>query len=149
MQSPADHVVEDLLQIGVLLLDAEKNLLNHHILAAVLLKIVVGLLGVRELRTEAADGDIVEALGLLLVGNSLVLHLCLLHLGGKQLVVVLRVHLLLLILHITVRSNLLRDLFELADALINGLVELHRVLSRVLQGLLEVRNLARQFTLGC
>lgn len=149
MQSPADHVVEDLLQIGVLLLDAEKNLLNHHVLAAVLLKIVVGLLGVRELRTEAADGDIVEALGLLLVGNSLVLHLCLLHLGGKQLVVVLRVHLLLLILHITVRSNLLRDLFELADALINGLVELHRVLSRVLQGLLEVRNLARQFTLGC
>lgn len=137
------------MQIGVLLLDAEKNLLNHHILAAVLLKIVVGLLGVRELRTEAADGDIVEALGLLLVGNSLVLHLCLLHLGGKQLVVVLRVHLLLLILHITVRSNLLRDLFELADALINGLVELHRVLSRVLQGLLEVRNLARQFTLGC
>lgn len=136
------------MQIRVLLLDAEENLLDHHVLATVLFQEVVGLLAIRELRTEAADGDIIEALSLLLVGNSLVLSSRLLHLGGEQLIVVLRVHLLLLILHITVGSNLLGNLFELAHTLINRLIELHCVLSRMLQGLLEVRNLARQFTLG-
>ena len=110
---------------------------------------LVGRVLVRELSSEPANGHIVETLSPLLIGNGLVQSLRLSHFGGQELVIVLLVHGLLLVLDVTNLSDLTVDVLELLKALLDGLVELHRVLSGVLERLLQVGNLPRKLALGC
>lgn len=57
-------------------------------------------------------------------------------------------HLLLLVACLTVALDFTVDLFELAKSLIDSGVELHGVLSSVLESLLKVSYLAGQLALG-
>ena len=93
-------------------------------------------------------GHIVEGLLLRLERHSLIKSLRLLHLSGKQLVVVLLSHLLLLVRHISVMLDLSVDFFKLPQSLVNRRIKLHRILGCVPQSLLEIGNLSGQLSLG-
>ena len=53
-----------------------------------------------------------------------------------------------LLVEVSFSVDVLRDILDLPSALLHRCVQLHRVVSRVLQRLLKIRDLSRQFALG-
>ena len=103
---------------------------------------------VLSLRPESTSGDILVAFSPHLEVFRVKHGLSLVHLKSKQFVVVLLSHLVFLVANISQALDLVIDILELLESLVNGGIELHSVLSGVLQSLLKISDFSGKFALS-
>ena len=147
MCSPLHQGLQDAVQVRVLRLEPLDHCLDCRIALSLLLEDLLGLL-LRHLTGKALRGHVVEAraqqgqfgvLKALLAGFEAAGEQ--LELAGLELVAGLLVFLLFLV-------DVARNVGDFPAALLHRGVQLHLVVRRVLQRLLQVRDLAGQLALG-
>ena len=140
--SPANKLSENDVKIWIFDLGLLENSFDHAILVTRFFKVLSSLILVLELRSEPVGCDIVVLL-LLLLGNVnwWLIH-GFSHLFGKQLVVILLIHLLFLSLDVLVLLDISINFFKLLQSLFDWLIKLHGVLCGMLQSLLKISNLS-------
>ena len=146
MASPLGKFGQNLVHVGILLRTAVNNLLDNLVPLCFRLQ---NLTRVCFLRLELISGNLIVALGQCSHLGSLVKHLRLFDLLVEHFNLAHAQVLSNLLVLILLTVDIVAHVVDFSLSLLNSRIELHGILGGVPQCLLKVRNLPRQFTLGC
>ena len=146
MASPLGKFGQNLVHVGVLLRTTVNDLLDN--LVALRLRLE-DLARVCFLWLELISGDLIVTLSQCFHLGSLVEHFCLIDLLVEHFNLAHAQVLSDLLVLVLLTVDVVAHIVDFSLSLLNSRIELHCVLGGVSQCLLQVRNLPRQFALGC